>query len=287
MRNKILEDIHMTPLQEKELEILNQIIVILERHHLRYYAVGGTCIGAVRHHGFIPWDDDIDIAMPREDYELFRTQFYRELPEKYQKLDCDNSVSSTHLYMKIYDSTTTFIEEHIKTQPDCYTGVFVDIMVLDGLPKTGFQKVIKKSQWMLRMNHLVRKMPSDYRQQRGTIKYLIRKCLSVCFRYNYFSDKWRQLLERYPYDQSSLIYFGYQTQTKNHGPLPHSFFASYQSVPFEDIEIRVPENYDGYLTDRYGDYMPPPPPEKRNSGHIAYILDLGTPCSFYKEQQMK
>ena len=275
----------MTPLQKKELEILNQIILILERHHLRYYAVGGTCLGAIRHQGFIPWDDDIDIAMPREDYELFRTQLYRELPEKYQKLDCDNSASTSILHMKIYDSTTTFIEEYVKDMPDCYTGAFVDIMVLDGLPQKGFQKVIRKSEWLRRFNSWTRKMPASYRKQYGVLKYTFRKCLSVIFPYNYFSNSWRKNLQKYSFDASSLVYFGYQLQTKNHGPLPHSYFVSYKSVPFEDIKIRVPENYDGYLSDRYGDYMKLPSSEHRNSGHIVYILDLETPCSFYKEQQ--
>ena len=277
----------MTEVQEKELEVLKECIKNIEKHDLRYFAVGGTCLGAIRHHGFIPWDDDIDIAMPREDYELFRTQFYRELPEKYQKLDCDNSESNTFLFAKIHDSTTTFVESYAKDSPDRYTGVFVDIVPLDGLPEVAYEKVIKKSERLRRLNKWTRKVPAGYRKQYGVLKYVFRIFLSVIFPYNYFSDRWRKYLQKYNFDDSSLIYFGYQPQTKNHGPLPHSFFASYQSVPFEDIEIRVPENYDGYLTDRYGDYMTPPPPEKRNSGHIAYILDLGTPCSFYKEQQMK
>ena len=276
----------MTPLQEKELEILNQIILIIERHHLRYYAVGGTCIGAIRHQGFIPWDDDIDIAMPREDYELFRTQFYRELPEKYQKLDCDNSASSTYIYTKIYDSTTTFIEEHVKNIPDCYTGAFVDVMVLDGLPEKGFQKVIRKSDQLKHMNSLVREMPSDYRQQRGTIRYLIRKFLSGCFKYNYFSTRWCNLLRKYPFDNSEKVYFSWRHEKSAlaHGykvVFPHSYFANYTTVSFEDTTIRIPIKYEDYLMDDFGDYMQLPPEEKRNSGHNVFICDMNTPCAHY------
>ena len=275
----------MTDVQKLELKILKEVTRIIEKHHLRYFALGGTCLGAIRHRGFIPWDDDVDIAMPRDDYERFRTKFYKELPTKFKKLDYDNSESNTFLFTKIHDSTTTFVENYAKDSPDRYTGVFVDIVPLDGLPEKSAKKEIRKSEWLRRLNKWTRKVPKSYRKQHGILKYIFHKCFSTIFPYNYFSDCWCKNLQKYSFDDSSMVYFGYQMQTQNHGPLPHSYFASYQSVPFEDIEIRVPVNYDGYLSNRYGDYMEYPSPEHRNSGHNAYILDLETPCSYYAERK--
>ena len=97
----------MTPVQEKELAVLKEIIKICKNHNLRYFAIGGTCIGAVRHNGFIPWDDDIDIAMPRDDYEKLRNEFYTELPDHMVKLDYDNSRSYNFQFFKIHDETSS------------------------------------------------------------------------------------------------------------------------------------------------------------------------------------
>ena len=77
----------MTVLQEIELNILKEVINLLDRNGLHYCAIGGTCLGAIRHNGFIPWDDDIDICMPRKDYEVFRTEVYKQLPEHLKKMD--------------------------------------------------------------------------------------------------------------------------------------------------------------------------------------------------------
>ena len=136
----------MNEIQGREYEVLTELKKIFERHGLRYFAVGGTCIGAIRHKGFIPWDDDIDIGMPRKDFELFRTQYYKELPCEYRKVDGDNSLSHNFLFFKVHDSRTTYVEYYAEHTPDRYTGVFVDIMPVDGLPvqEKQIKNLIKK-----------------------------------------------------------------------------------------------------------------------------------------------
>ncbi len=276
----------MNELQEKELDVLKEVIKIIERHKLRYYAIGGTCLGAIRHHGFIPWDDDIDIGMPREDYELFRMTLYKELPEKYQKLDCDNSKRHTFLFTKIYNSETTFVENYAKDSPDRYTGVFVDVMPLDGLPSENAKKVIKKSQRLKESNRRTRKMPIDYIRTANFFKFLARKCMSVMFKYNYFSTRWKNLLSQYPFEKSDMVYFSWRDEKSAllegyKVAFPYSYFADYDNASFEDITIRVPIRYNDYLTDDFGNYMELPPVEKRNSGHNVFICDLNTPCAYY------
>lgn len=275
----------MTEIQEKELEVLKEVIKIIEKYELRYFAVGGTCLGAIRHYGFIPWDDDVDIAMPREDYELFRTKLYQELPSKFKKLDYDNSESNTFFFTKIHDSMTTFVENYAKDSPDRYTGAFIDIMVLDGLPMKNTQRVVRNSQMFLKLNEKIRKTPLGYRKQKP-FKAILKKIVSCILGYNYFSTRWCNLLKKYPFDDSEKVYLSCRNEkyALAHGykvVFPYSYFANYATVSFEDTTIRVPKKYDDYLTDDFGDYMQLPPEEKRNSGHDVYICDMNTPCAHY------
>lgn len=275
----------MTEVQKRELEILKEVIKIIEKHDLRYFAVGGTCLGAIRHHGFIPWDDDIDIAMPREDYELFRLSLYKELPEKYKKLDCDNSESNTFLFMKIHDSTTTFVENYAKDSPDRYTGVFIDIMALDGLPVRNTRRIIRTSQFILRLNRMTRKLPMGY-FKRKPFKAVVKKIMSGVWKYNHFSTQWTNLLSKYPFDSSEKVYLSCRNEKSSLANgykvvFPYSYFANFATVDFEDMALRVPIKYHDYLTDDFGDYMQLPPEEKRNSGHAVFICDMNTPCSYY------
>lgn len=277
----------MTEIQEKELEVLKEVIKIIEKHNLRYFAVGGTCLGAIRHNGFIPWDDDIDIAMPREDYELFRTKLYKELPAKFKKLDYDNSESATFLFVKIHDSTSTLVESHVKDSPDRYTGAFIDIMAFDGLPLQNAQRVVRKSQMFLKLNAKIRKAPLGYSKQRP-FKAIIKKCVSFFLGYNYFSTRWCNLLRKYPFDDSEKVYLSCRNEKYSLAlgykvVFPYSYFDGYATVSFEDTTIRIPKKYDDYLTDDFGDYMQLPPEEKRNSEHNVFICDMNTPCKYYAE----
>ena len=122
----------ISPVQAKELSTLKKIIKVLETNGLHYCAIGGTCLGVVRHKGFIPWEDDIAIALPRKEYELFRTKMYKSLPEHNRKVDCDTSSSHGFWFIKIHDSTTTQIEQYAINSPDRITGAFVEVYLLDG-----------------------------------------------------------------------------------------------------------------------------------------------------------
>ena len=281
----------MTELQSKELDILKAIIKVIEDNGLSYFAIGGTCIGAVRHNGFIPWDDDIDIAMPRKDYELFRTKLYKELPANLKKLDYDNSERNDFLFVKIHDTTTTFVENYAKDSPDRYTGAFIDIMAFDGLPLKNSKRIVRRSQKLLKLNGKIRKTPIGYRKQKP-FKAMVKSVVSFFFKYNHFSTKWCNMLKKYPFDNSEKVYLScrHEKSALAKGKkvvFPYSYFADYASVDFEDIKIRVPIKYDEYLTDDFGDYMQLPPEEKRNSGHDAFICDMNTPCIHYAELRKK
>lgn len=121
----------MNDLQKCQLEILKEFIRVCTKHHLQYYLVGGTCLGAVRHQGFIPWDDDIDVAMPRKDYDLFITmQDQMKPPYFIQTYRSDPNY--IYNYAKVRDSSTTFIENYFACHQINH-GVWIDVFPLDGI----------------------------------------------------------------------------------------------------------------------------------------------------------
>lgn len=283
----------MNSVQERELAIYTEIAKICDKHKLRYFAIGGTCIGAVRHKGFIPWDDDIDIALPRKDYELFRTIYYKELPMYYIKIDYDISHQHPFLFTKIHDSRATFVEIYAKDSFERYTGPFVDIMPIDGLPdnQTERQKVIRKMRFLDFMNKKCRKVPLSIYQGSiiGPIKYLIKKELSLLI-HNRYSDKVRELGERYDFDKSKYCIFtwriSFQELRLDRVVFTKRFFDKIVSVPFENTTINIPQNYDDYLRQDFGEYMKLPPKEQRQK-HDIYVSDMNTPCKVYAERDME
>ena len=117
-------------LQLAELDILKEFKRICEEHNLRYFAIGGTCLGAVRHQGFIPWDDDIDVAMPYEDYVRFIEIAKPGLRKPYELFDpVDHEVCGC-TFLKMHNSNTAFIEKVREAYTDSYFGVFIDIINL-------------------------------------------------------------------------------------------------------------------------------------------------------------
>ena len=130
----------MTELQTKILDIYKKVSVICIRNNIDFFAIGGTCIGAIRHRGFIPWDDDLDIAVPIEQYDKFKECMREELPTNLYLYDCDTVKEYRQLFCKVCDRNTTFIEETEKPYKKAYKGVFVDIMPISGVPSNKEEK---------------------------------------------------------------------------------------------------------------------------------------------------
>ena len=121
----------MTDLQQTEFEILKEYIAVCERLKLRYYLVCGSCLGAVKYSGFIPWDDDIDVAMPREDYRVFCEKAPLLLPEHLFLQTNESDRNYPNIFAKLRDSRTTYIEKGM-AELDIHHGVYIDVFPLDG-----------------------------------------------------------------------------------------------------------------------------------------------------------
>ena len=262
------------------LKVFSYTIDFLERNNLQYWVGQGTAIGAVRHHGMIPWDDDIDIYLKRDDYNKLlslREEIKKEGYRITSGLDKGNPVP----FAKIYDPDTTLWED--KNYP-FIIGVYVDVYPLDQLDtdKTRAMDLYYKDKALLG------------RYQRSLYTCSINELSSLLFhgRLLTFMFALKNLICYKPFSKHYYKKFIQFDNSINEGKghlllsigggfgerelYPSSWFDESIEMPFESFSVKVPSGYDAYLTQMYGDYMTPPPVEKRvlKHGQLRYYINL-------------
>lgn len=269
----------MNALQEKQLNILKYFIKVCEKHNLQYFLVGGSTLGAIRHKGFIPWDDDIDVGMPRKDYDKFvelQSEF-EGTPYFIQTFKTDPCY--IYNYGKLRDSSTTFIENTYK-QHRINHGVWIDIFPIDGFskeikPRETFKKKINHIWWQVYLSYL----PALRRKvhARTFFKDIALNIVAGLF-YVFDIAHWRnkhveKLVRKIPLEESVMAgnFFGFNMKRE---AMDTNIFKEFIKVPFEDIEAYVPKDYDTYLKNLYGDYMKFPPADKQVGHHYNSGLSL-------------
>lgn len=287
---QINSDIRKT--QQFALEIFKEFKRVCDKNQLRYFAIGGTCIGAVRHKGFIPWDDDIDIAMPAEDYHKFMSVYAKELQEPYSVFLPSDAKHYTMFFGKVQNRNTTFVEETIKDYPDRYIGVNIDIFPVYGLPKA--EKKIEQIVWK---NELLRKINSKIRLPFGECESIGGKILWILllplhiFPFYFITDLQDKMLSQYSFEKSAKIYFPWRlipdSDTNSDYTYKNIFytedFIETIEKPFEDTVILIPKGYNRYLTMDFGDYMKLPAIEFQTAGHPKAILDFERSYKYYQK----
>lgn len=275
-------------IQDVELHIFKELEKIFKKYNLRYYAIGGTCLGAVRHQGFIPWDDDIDIVMPGEDYEKFKSILSKELPSTLSSLEYRNNKRCSFLFLKIFDNRTTFVEEENLKFPEIYSGVFVDIMPFYGLPKDQIEreKHMKKLKNYMRCNYFIRQPIGVGKNILERMYSIFMKVLGIVIPFYYFSDKYDKLLAKYYFDESEYVSFTWSARMEKL-VFPKRYFENYVMLPFEGGNIRCPSGWHGYLEGHYGDYKTIPPIEEQKSPHNRAIIDLNKSYKYYQKRIIK
>ncbi|MBR0221268.1 MAG: LicD family protein, partial [Synergistaceae bacterium] len=275
-------------MQLVELDIFKAFKAICEKHNLRYFAIGGTCIGAVRHHGFIPWDDDMDVAMPYEDYVKFFEVAGTELPENLKMWDLSSRKHFPLLFSKIYNINTTFIEADNLPYKENYAGVFIDIFPIYGMPSGKLrQKIFIFIVRMLRKCDLILRFKLHETFKKKIFLFMLRNKP-----FYYFLILTKKFLSKYKhFDSSDKIIFPWrplpgEPQGKYYkGVFYYEDFKNFPEVPFEDTTMRVPVGYDRYLTMDFGDYMQLPPEEERISSHSqGGIIDFERSYKYYQER---
>lgn len=263
----------MTELQSKLLDMLKWFHAFCVENNLRYYALGGTLLGAVRHKGFIPWDDDIDVGLPREDYNKL-IALSSSLPEPYV-LETPQSEAKDFLYAysKLYNTDTTLTE---KGKKNIKRGIYLDVFPLDGLGNS--EEEAKKN--FDRTAKLVKKLAvrvSPVRKGRGFAKncaVVLARCVpQFLLNDKKLARKLDNTAARIHFDDS--VYVGNLVcNYKPNNILKSENFGTPQLYQFEDTEIYGAENCDGYLTQVFGDWRKLPPESERISYHLKEELDL-------------
>lgn len=249
------------------LDILKDISSFCDKHSIRYYLAAGTLIGAIRHKGFIPWDDDIDIEIPRSDYNRF-IELYRK--EGKYSVCAPLEKNSIYFYAKVYDEKTVKYErgvDYTRFQP---LGIDIDIFPIDGQPdkedEKRFIRQVKRRRILQRMLfHSMFPLNADI-----SFKSRIVRIICHILPKNIICRLYINSATRYSFEYSSMAgfitpYEGYDVKHRHR----REVYSDRVKVQFEDGEYWAPIGYDEYLRDVYGDYMQLPPVEKRVSHHLS------------------
>ena len=256
-------------LQRKIIGNLEAIDAVCREHGLRYYLWAGTMLGAVRHKGFIPWDDDMDICMPRPDYEQLISHWREWLPQPYEVIAPETDPTYPYPFAKIEDASTTVLE-----RPDFkfLEGVYIDVFPIDGAP-TDEQKRkshFKRYKFWRHLLFLRGRDPFKHgKGPRSWFPWLLHKIYSL----EDLQNKVKSYMTKYPYDASDYV-CDYDDGLR--GVIEKRILGTPQVYPFEDKQFLGVEHYDEYLSNKYGDYMQLPPVEKQIQHHF-FRLDLNRP----------
>jgi len=264
-------DIDITKVKHVELEILKEFIRVCEELGLQWYAAYGTVLGAVRHKGFIPWDDDIDVLMPRKDYEVFCEKAQGILKQEYFVQTLATEKEYYNPFAKLRRTDTTFWG--IGTKDDNINhGIYVDIFPLDGYP----------TNWLAEKRFMLKRIVyNNFLAQNGNLNELqgYRKYVAILYRLlkgtltrKEAAMKKDRLAKEIPFEEAALVSCMVEDKPKAEA-LPSSVYGEGTELVFEDMNIRVPLEYEVYLRKMYGDYMQFPPEDERVPLHKCVLID--------------
>lgn len=283
---------YLRELTEEESKALKQALLAMyvdiarlcEAHNLTVMLCGGSCLGAIRHKGFIPWDDDLDLLMPRRDYEqLIRLLEQGALGENYEFNTPNSKTDAKNVFLKIYRRNTLNVDIYSDT-PAFPQGIAIDVFALDAVPRTRFGQYVKglianglqfasivvlyaqySSEHLREFMSLDRDMLRRYR-----FKCLLGRILGIIPH-----RKWVWWFDRFVACDRDDRQWGIPTGRKyyNGEIFPREVYVPAAEAEFEGMKVHIPNQFDPYLRNLYKDYMQLPPEDKRER-HFCIKLQL-------------
>lgn len=268
----------MTELQKREFELLEQFVRVCDALGLTWYLVCGSALGAVKYGGFIPWDDDVDVALPRRDYDIFVEKAQALLPAHVFVQTYGTDPAFPKLFCKLRNSETTYVEAPYR-KLNMNHGVFMDVFPLDGYPERGAKGFERKLRWYLRQTSCALELP---RSGKSALLCTALRLLGCHRRTRTTLKRLEKLLRRYPAEKAPL-WCNYGNFRGRPVPMEREIYGDGAEMTFEGLPVCVPAEYDVYLRRLYGDYRADPPEEEQVGHHhyarmdlnVSYIKDRG------------
>lgn len=264
-KSKMMKDVNKKIL----LDILDEVVDVCKKNDLKYYLGYGTVLGAVRHKGFIPWDDDVDVIMPRKDYEYLIQNRDKLFHGRYQLSLYGITPHYYYDFVKIERKDTTLIE---RVDPLYIGGVYVDIFPLDNVPSVQEDErmitPIKNFFFKDYVKYYMYPLPRKF-----FIKWIIAKIGRILCPIEKKLAECDAIASQYQNENTEYIR-DFHTTYVDRGLFKADVFGDGVEMLFEGKKYMVPAQYDEYLKQYYGDYMTPPPVEKRNSGHNFLYVNI-------------
>lgn len=256
--------------QKVELEIMDVIHRVCVEHNFKYSLAYGTLIGAVRHGGFIPWDDDIDICMPREDYEKFIEIWPKYGFTEYILQNTETDEDFTQNFTKIRKNNTTFLQPK-EEELQYHKGIFVDIFPGEKVPDSNLKRKIQFVNVAVNLLYS-RKFGSG---RNNKIMAFAEKLLLAIpkSKYKKYRNKAQKQMTKYNGDKS-LAYVFPSTMNAARNYYPADIFENLTLINFEGKQYYAYQDYDKCLRIEYGNYMELPPKEERVWKHTPIIIDF-------------
>ena len=263
----------MRPLWDAVLNVYDEFAKVCDANGLRYYVGEGNAIGALRHGGFIPWDDDMDVMMPRPDYEKFKKLAVDILPPHLKLLDWRNVPEHQYMFGKLQDCRENVVREvERKIGRIIADGIYIDILVIDGMPNGGVAQSIYKIRryFATCMRRCFTSKLGDW-HWRGKIVWLVGRFAATMWgvkdRDDAFDFAERAMMSA-SFDCAAVTWREGALARTTNMEIPARVWQGRAMARFEGRDVPLPAGYDEYLRMQYGDYMTPPAKAERVSTHV-------------------
>ena len=263
-------------IQSKEKSILEEFIKICDKYELRYFLVEGSMLGAVRHQGMIPWDDDIDVALFRNDHERFLSIAKTELsyPYKCQSFILDKDRKD---YLTQIVDESTIVETQFRSSIQ-KSPVWIDLFVIDGMPGNRLMRALHYYHLLYRKMMLMWSDIDYFVVKRNNRPFHERVLIKIAkvFHTGFFISTRKQLykmdkcMKKYPVKDGKNV-INFMSEYKGKSEFPYDFFGKGRKSKFDELTARIPKNAEKILSNIYGNYMELPPEDKRYKHSMKLI----------------